>query len=149
MKIYKTIEWDMGHRIPNHKSQCRHLHGHRYRLEVCLQGKLIDKANDSSEGMVMDFSEVKIILNSEVKDVCDHAFMVWKNDRKLINFFKENSEMKHVVVSFIPTAEEISRWLFNKLNKRFKDKFKTGLKLTETIVWETPTSKASYSLEDK
>jgi len=144
MKIYKTIEWDMGHRIPNHRSQCRHLHGHRYRLEVCLQGKLIDKANDSSEGMVMDFGEVKEILNCEVKDVCDHAFMVWKNDKKLISFFKKNPDMKHVTVSFIPTAEEICRWLFNKLNKRFKDKFKTGLKLTEVIVWETPSSRASY-----
>lgn len=149
MRIYKTIEWDMGHRIPNHRSQCRHLHGHRYRLEVCLQGKLIDKANNSSEGMVMDFSEVKTILDREVKVVCDHAFMVWKNDNKLIKFFKENPDMKHVVVPFIPTAEEICCWLFNKLNKCFKDKFRTGLKLGKVIVWETPTSKASYSAKDK
>lgn len=147
MKIYKTIEWDMGHRIPNHRSQCRHLHGHRYRLEVCLQGKLIDRANDSSKGMVMDFSDVKTILNSEVKDVCDHAFMVWKNDLKLISFFKENSDMKHIEVSFIPTAEEIARWLFLKLKIKFKDKFKTGLILKSVTVWETPSSKATYEAE--
>jgi len=144
MKIYKTIEWDMGHRIPNHRSQCQYLHGHRYRLEVCLQGKLINRANDSSQGMVMDFGEVKNILIREVKDVCDHAFMVWKDDRKLIRFFKASPDMKHVAVPFIPTAEEIARWLFRKLKTKFKHEFKTGLILESVTVWETPSSKATY-----
>lgn len=134
----------MGHRIPNHRSQCRHLHGHRYRLEVCLRGKLINRANDSSQGMVMDFGGVRTILNLEVKDVCDHTFMVWKNDKKLIGFFKANPNMKYVVVPFIPTAEEISRWLFQKLKIKFKDEFKTGLILESVTVSETPTSRASY-----
>ena len=94
--------------------------------------------------MVMDFTEVKEILNCEVKDVCDHAFMVWKNDKKLIGFFKENQDMKHVMVPFIPTAEAIAFWLFRKLKNKFKDKFKTGLILKSVTVWETPSSKASY-----
>jgi hypothetical protein len=31
-----------GHRIPDHKSQCRNLHGHRYTVEITLVGKVID-----------------------------------------------------------------------------------------------------------
>ena len=36
MRITRRLEFDAGHRIPNHQSQCRHLHGHRYALEVTL-----------------------------------------------------------------------------------------------------------------
>jgi len=144
MKIYKTIEWDMGHRIPNHLSQCRNLHGHRYKLEVCLEGQLIKNPGNSSESMVMDFGQIKQILEAEVRNVCDHGFMVWRGDKKLLDFFKKNQDLKHIVVPFIPTAEEISDWLFNKLNRKFKDKFKTGLILKSVTVWETPSSRATY-----
>ncbi|MHB8760606.1 MAG: 6-pyruvoyl trahydropterin synthase family protein, partial [Thiobacillus sp.] len=36
MLITRRLEFDAGHRIPNHGSQCRHLHGHRYALEITL-----------------------------------------------------------------------------------------------------------------
>ncbi|MDP2056292.1 MAG: 6-carboxytetrahydropterin synthase, partial [Thiobacillus sp.] len=36
MLITRRLEFDAGHRIPNHASQCRHLHGHRYALEITL-----------------------------------------------------------------------------------------------------------------
>ena len=34
MRITRRLEFDAGHRIPDHASQCRHLHGHRYAIEV-------------------------------------------------------------------------------------------------------------------
>ena len=37
-KIRRWIETDTGHRVPNHKSKCRNIHGHRYRWEVELEG---------------------------------------------------------------------------------------------------------------
>jgi 6-pyruvoyltetrahydropterin/6-carboxytetrahydropterin synthase len=40
-EVTKIVEWDMGHRVPNHKSKCRNPHGHRYRLEVTIGGPLI------------------------------------------------------------------------------------------------------------
>ncbi|MFZ8988336.1 MAG: 6-carboxytetrahydropterin synthase, partial [Methylophilaceae bacterium] len=38
MIITSRMEFDAGHRIPNHKSSCRNLHGHRYAIEVSLSG---------------------------------------------------------------------------------------------------------------
>ncbi|HCX34237.1 MAG TPA: 6-carboxytetrahydropterin synthase QueD, partial [Rhodocyclaceae bacterium] len=29
MRITRRLEFDAGHRIPDHLSRCRHLHGHR------------------------------------------------------------------------------------------------------------------------
>ena len=40
LTITKRLEFDAGHRIPQHKSQCRNLHGHRYALEITLEGEL-------------------------------------------------------------------------------------------------------------
>ena len=36
--IRRYVETDTGHRVPNHKSKCRHLHGHRYRFEAEIEG---------------------------------------------------------------------------------------------------------------
>jgi hypothetical protein len=41
MRITRRLEFDAGHRIPDHASQCRHLHGHRYALEITLSGDII------------------------------------------------------------------------------------------------------------
>ena len=56
MLITRRLEFDAGHRIPDHRSQCRHLHGHRYALEITLAGEVIERAGDAANGMVMDFS---------------------------------------------------------------------------------------------
>ena len=58
MFITRRLEFDAGHRIPHLKSQCRHLHGHRYALEVTLSGEIIQVEGVSEQGMVMDFSDV-------------------------------------------------------------------------------------------
>ena len=42
MLITKEIEIDAAHRVPNHKSKCRTFHGHRYRIEVGVDDKVID-----------------------------------------------------------------------------------------------------------
>ncbi len=66
MRITRRLEFDAGHRIPDHASQCRHLHGHRYALEVTLSGDIIKADGVPVNGMVMDFADVKRIANEYV-----------------------------------------------------------------------------------
>lgn len=142
------IEWDMGHRIPFHKGKCKNIHGHRYKLEINVEGNLIRKGQHSSESMVIDFGDIKEIARTEVHDVCDHAFMLYYQDTDLLNFFNSHKNYKYIIVPFIPTAEEIAAWIYSKLNDKFKDIYKTGLKLHSIVVWETPNNKAIYSRKD-
>jgi len=74
MEITTRLEFDAGHRIPDHKSQCRNLHGHRYALEITLSGEIIDAEHASENGMVMDFADVKRIARETIVDRWDHAF---------------------------------------------------------------------------
>lgn len=148
MKVIKEIQWDMGHRVTNHRSLCRNLHGHRYKAEICVEGELASKKGISDEGMVIDFGDIKTIATKHVHDVLDHGFMVWDKDRLLVNFFKKNKNLKHIIVPFVPTSENIAAWIFIILDKHFKDKYKTGLKLNSIKLWETPTSVAICTRED-
>ena len=144
MKIVKIIEWDMGHRVLHHRSVCRGLHGHRYKVEICVSGDLVSKSGASEEGMVIDFSDIKKISNQFIQEKLDHAFMVWKKDEDLISFFKQSKGHKPVIVPFTPTAENIAAYIFNKLQDKFLDVYKTGLHLHSVKLWETPTSYALY-----
>lgn len=148
MRITKQIEWDMGHRVTNHRSKCKNIHGHRYKAEICLEGHLINIPGISDEGMVMDFGDVKTIAIKYIHDVLDHGFMVWEKDKLLVNFFNENNTLKYLIVPFTPTSENIACWTFTALDKRYKNKYKTDLRLESVKVWETPTSTAICTRED-
>ncbi len=137
----------MGHRVMNHRSICRGLHGHRYKAEICFEGKLVSDEGVSEEGMVVDFADIKKLALSEVHDRLDHGFMVWEKDRELVEFLQTHDGHKPVVVPFPPTAEEVARYIFRLLDGKMKDKYKTDLRLHSVKLWETPTSFALYSEE--
>ncbi len=137
MLITRRLEFDSGHRIPNHKSQCRHLHGHRYAIEITLSGKVVDTEGASDQGMVMDYSDVKVIAKREIVDLWDHAFLVWEQDRKVLEFLQSIPGHKTVVLGTPPTAENLARIAFEKLESAYRE---TGLELAMVRLYETPNN---------
>ena len=140
MQITTRLEFDAGHRIPCHKSQCRNLHGHRYAIEITLSGDIIHQENASENGMVMDFSDVKKIAREHVVDVWDHAFLVYKDDFEVLNFLNSLPNHKTVVISSVPTAENMAAIAFEILNHQYKDVYGNQLKLERVRLYETPNS---------
>jgi len=147
--ISKEIEFDMGHRIPHHKSKCRSPHGHRYKLIVYLMGDVLDLEGESDHGMVMDFSDIKKILMEEIDEQFDHAFVYWEKDEALCDFYEKEDHFKSVKVSFTPTVENLAGWFFHQLHVRFMDTYGNNLTLNAVELFETPTCKAvCHGLED-
>ena len=140
MHITTRLEFDAGHRIPCHKSQCRNLHGHRYALEITLSGDIIAQDNLSESGMVMDFSDVKRIARESVVDVWDHAFLVFKDDSDVLNFLNTLPNHKTVVFPTVPTAENMAAEAFKLLQHQYKDSYGNHLKLERVRLYETPNS---------
>ena len=147
MKIVKIIQWDMGHRVLNHRSVCKGIHGHRYKAEICVSGDLVSDLDVSEEGMVIDFADIKKTAQKFIQEELDHAFMVWEKDIELLEFFKNSKGHKPVIVPFTPTAENVAAYIFNELKDKFTDVFKTGLHLQSVKLWETPSSYALYESE--
>jgi 6-pyruvoyltetrahydropterin/6-carboxytetrahydropterin synthase len=126
----------MGHRLANHAGNCRNLHGHQYVLEVVIEGVIDQEKNSSSKGMVADFGDIKEVLQNRVQNICDHAFMVAEDDIVMRDFFKENPDLKHVIVPFDSTAENIAQWIFTNIKGEI-EKLKRA-SLYSVQLWETP-----------
>ena len=140
MQITTRLEFDAGHRIPSHKSQCRNLHGHRYALEITLSGDIISQENASENGMVMDFSDVKAIAKEAVVNVWDHAFLVYKNDKVILDFLNTLPDHKTVIMDCVPTAENLAAEAFKILKANYHDTYGNHLKLERVRLFETPNN---------
>lgn len=138
MQITRRLEFDAGHRIPNHQSLCRHLHGHRYALEITLIGKIIDVTGSPEEGMVMDFSDVKAIACRHVVDQWDHAFLVYAKDKVIVDLLAAIPGHRTVVLDCIPTAENLAQTAFNILREAYHDHYGNHLRLARVRLYETP-----------
>lgn len=138
MFITRRLEFDAGHRIPDHRSQCRHLHGHRYALEITLAGDIIRQDGDPANGMVMDFSEVKALALEHVVDVWDHAFLVYAGDTPVVRFLASLPEHKTVLLDCVPTAENLAHKAFTMLDAVYRDTYGNHLRLTRLRLYETP-----------
>ena len=138
MRITRRLEFDAGHRIPDHASQCRHLHGHRYALEVTLSGSIIKADGAPVNGMVMDFADVKRIANELVVSRWDHAFLAYRGDSVVIEFLASMPGHKTVVLDVVPTAENLAAEAFRILEPAYHDVYGNNLRLERVRLYETP-----------
>ena len=143
--IRRYVETDTGHRVPNHKSKCKHMHGHRYRFEAEIEGDVVTQKGVSEEGMLMDFSDISEILKIHIHDVVDHAFVVYQGDELALSALElMGDDHRTVIVDFIPTAENLAKWAFEQVNPHISSSYGNSLILRAFHVRETPKSWASW-----
>jgi 6-pyruvoyltetrahydropterin/6-carboxytetrahydropterin synthase len=138
LTITRKLEFDAGHRIPDHNSQCRNLHGHRYTLEITLTGQVVDHDGQADNGMIMDFSDVKALAKENLVDLWDHAFLVYEKDMPVKAFLDSLPNHKTVVLNRVPTVENLAKIAFDILKTVYQDRYSTGLSLTKVKLFETP-----------
>jgi 6-pyruvoyltetrahydropterin/6-carboxytetrahydropterin synthase len=152
--VSKEVEFDAGHRVPNHSSKCRNPHGHRYKVRATITGSLVTTPGASDEGMLADFGDLKTILTEKIHDVLDHGFIVYAQDDQMATMLgvMEDGKIlmpefwrydfKTIVFPYIPTAENLAAWSWQQI---VRDISNMGFELVQLDVWETPTSIASYT----
>ncbi|MEZ5628158.1 MAG: 6-carboxytetrahydropterin synthase QueD [Rhodocyclaceae bacterium] len=138
MRITRRLEFDAGHRIPDHASQCRHLHGHRYVIEITLTGEIIQADGNPANGMVMDFGDIKRIAKTHLVDLWDHAFLAYRKDQPIVDFLASLPGHKTVLLDAVPTAENLVVIAFRILDAQYRDTFGNHLRLERVRLFETP-----------
>lgn len=138
MIITRRLEFDAGHRIPDHRSLCRHLHGHRYALEVTVAGDITRMDGDPRNGMVLDFSEIKSLMREHVVDCWDHAFLAYQGDTHIIDFLNTLPDHRTVVLDVVPTAENLAAKAFSLLEPHINALCDKALTLQNVRIYETP-----------
>lgn len=129
--VCSDFTFEAAHRLLGHKGLCRFLHGHTYKVRVGFVSTELDEL-----GMVVDFSQIKLMAKGWLDQHWDHATILNEKDPLLDviqnqRFFKMDSN---------PTAEKMAQWLFLAFTEIFG-----GLKVrcSFVTVWETPTNSAT------
>ena len=136
--ITRRLEFDAGHRLPNHQGQCRNVHGHRYAIEITLCGDLINEQGAADDGMVMDFGDIKVVAMEKLVSAWDHAFLVYRDDKPMVDFLAAIQGHKTVVLEVVPTAENLAKVAFAILKDAYQDRFGHTLTLLRVRLYETP-----------
>lgn len=140
IKITKQFSFEMAHALRNYDGLCRNIHGHSYKMDITLAGQPLQDESSPKNGMVMDFGDLKRLVNEEVISLLDHALVLnAKTDAQLIDTLKQHYE-KIVVVEFQPTTENLLIFISEKLKKRLP----VAVKLCCIRLRETDTSYADW-----
>ena len=81
VRVTKRFHFEMAHALRCHDGLCARIHGHSYILDVTLIGRPRQEENHPKNGMVIDFSELKKLVNKSVVDHYDHALVLHESDR--------------------------------------------------------------------
>jgi 6-pyruvoyltetrahydropterin/6-carboxytetrahydropterin synthase len=120
--IFKDYQIAAAHLIRGHRGECRHLHGHNYRVRVHVAARQLDEL-----GMVVDFADLKRITG-EVLDPFDH---------RVINDVPPFDEIN-------TTAELISRHVCEEVDRRLAAAEGGRVWVRKVEVWENDTACAIY-----
>lgn len=113
MKITRIFTFSAAHHLTRYRGECSRPHGHTYELAVTVEGKM------RKNGLVMDFAELKKIVNEKILAKLDHS--------DLNDMFPN------------PSAEAIAIWIWEQM----KDVGK-GLTLAEIKLWEGDNTYVAY-----
>ena len=134
IRITKQFNFETGHALYGYDGKCRNVHGHSYKLSVTVIGQPISDNSHVKYGMVIDFGDLKKIVNEEIVDIFDHATVFNKNTPH-IELAKELSDRGHhvLLVDYQPTSEMMVIDFAAKIKNRLPENIKLhSIKLQET-----------------
>lgn len=142
IRLTKEFGFEMSHALNNYDGLCSNIHGHSYKLFVTIKGEPIGDRNSPKYGMVMDFGDLKRIVQNKIIDVYDHALVLNKDSRFLDYANKMNTKL--VVSEYQPTCEN----LLSDFAETIAVELPEGVELHRLRLHETATSYAEWYSED-
>ncbi len=137
--ITKEFSFEMAHALEGHDGACRRIHGHSYRLWIGVNGEPCGDDESPKQGMVMDFNELKRIVNEEIISRFDHAFVIRRTTENSALIEALSTHFEGVqVVDWQPTSENLVAHFATLLGPRLP----SGVRLHSLRLSETATSYA-------
>jgi len=112
-----------AHQLTMVGEKCENLHGHNWKIEVCIKGKELDQG-----GVLVDFGIIKQHVK-EIIDAIDHQFL---NE---LPFFKNRPA----------SSENIAYYIATEANQRLA-LAAPGVIVSRVSAWESEDSCATYFL---
>jgi len=137
MKVAKRFRWEASHRLPWHEAECRHVHGHSYRMMVELEGEPTEDT-PGGNSMLIDFKHVKGLVEPMV-DQMDHATLVADYDTELKEAMAALGS-KTYEMEVDSTAENLALHFADHLGTEGYEVLREhGVETIRVKLWETET----------
>ena len=145
IRITKQFSFETGHALYGYDGKCRNVHGHSYKLYVTVIGQPISDTTHVKLGMVIDFSDLKVIVKNKIVDIYDHATVFNKNTPH-VELAKELADRGHdvLLVDYQPTSEMMIIDFANVI----KQELPSHIKLHSLKLQETDSSYAQWFASD-
>ena len=144
IRVTKSFTFDMAHALYGYGGPCKNIHGHTYHLDITLLGQPIADIEHVKLGMVIDFGDLKSIVQKLIIEVFDHALVLNEEAPYSKSEVISNEFEKVILVPFQPTCENLLLHFVDILKEKFSDE----TQLLSISLKETPTSSASWFLSD-
>ena len=144
IRITKEFAFEAAHMLKGYDGVCKDIHGHSYRLIVTIVGSTITDTNSPKLGMVMDFGDLKRIVNEHIVNVFDHALIANEAESAEKKMHLKAGTGKVIFTHFQPTSENMVTefaWII-------KEKLPAPLLLHSLRLYETANSYAEWHAID-
>lgn len=142
ISVTKIFRFEMGHAIHGYEGMCKYIHGHSYVLHVTVSLSGGFENPISAPGFVIDFKELKKIVNEKVINDLDHS-LVLSQDYVNSHEITENGQ-NLIIWPYEPSAENILIYIKEKLAGTLGEK----VKIAKMKLWETSDSFAEWTNND-
>lgn len=139
IQLTKIFHFEMAHAIHGYQGACKNIHGHSYALHVSVSA-----VNDKEEyipapGFIIDFGEIKQIVNAAVVWKFDHALLL--SEKFLEEHPSFSKEENLVTWQAEPTVENLLIYIKQTLESRLPE----GVRLVHLKLYETSNSYAEWT----
>lgn len=144
LRVTKIFDFETAHALWGYDGKCSNIHGHSYKLTVSISGTIIKDDSAVKNGMIIDFSDLKVIVNQAVVDEFDHALLVNGNTPHAKYAEVESGFSKIILCDYQPTCEN----MLVEMVKRLIPELPNGIELKYAKLQETDNSFAEWFLSD-
>jgi 6-pyruvoyltetrahydropterin/6-carboxytetrahydropterin synthase len=144
IRLTRLFTFEAAHALQNYKGGCRNIHGHSYRLEVTIIGTPIVSETHPNDGMVMDFKELKKLVQETIIDPIDHALLLREDAPLELVEVLRHLNHKLVLTPFQPTCEN----MLIDFKQRIRHLLPNYVELHSLKLWETEKSFAEWYASD-
>ncbi len=112
-----------AHQLTMVGEKCENLHGHNWKVEVCVTGEKLNSA-----GVLADFGDIKKAVRNVVDGELDHKFL---NE---LDMFKDMQ----------PTSERIAVYIAERVQAILDDNQTEDVRVSKVMAWESDDACATY-----
>jgi 6-pyruvoyltetrahydropterin/6-carboxytetrahydropterin synthase len=146
VRLTREFSFEMAHTLVGYDGMCSQIHGHSYRLFVTVRGVPLTDPASPKDGMLMDFGQLKAIVNRTIVERYDHTLLLRASgmDRALIESLRGSFERVEVL-DWQPTCENLVARFAALLQPRMPN----GVELFSLRLHETANSFAEWFAGDQ